>query len=73
MNSKSVKCYMKKQWKYRTGHIPICGTNVADKKFVGKLFCASRCWVFGFTIETSTLEYLKMPSIVLVIGYKTSK
>jgi len=37
--------------------IPICETNMADKKFVGKLFSASPFWVFGFTIETSTLEY----------------
>ena len=43
------------------------------KNFLGKFFSARPCWAFGFTIETSTLEYLKMLSNVLLMGYKTSK
>ena len=26
------------------------------------------CWIFGHKIETSMLEYLKMPSNVLLMG-----
>ena len=48
MNSKSVKCYLKKRENIEQAIIPICGTNMADKKFVGKLFSVNPCWVFWF-------------------------
>ena len=40
------------------------------KKLVVEFFCAGPRWVFRWRMETSILEYLKMPSNVLLMGFE---